>query len=101
MKKYGVLFLLLSTHLLAQSYIEFNNYWHSNKIVLYKGQSLKEVLITEGFDLSERDWVKITFLMNGLRSLSDIKYPKELYLPPKMTFEEYLKTKKKQKKLYY
>jgi len=90
MKKYGLFLLFLSTNLFAPSYIDFDKYWHSNKVALKRGQSLEKILTSKGFDLTERDWVKITLLMNGLRSSGEIKTSKAIYLPPKITFEEYL-----------
>jgi hypothetical protein len=95
MKKYGLFLLFLSTNLFAQSYMSFDSYWHSNKVVLRSGQSLESLLKSKDFDLTERDWVKVTFLMNGIRSLSEIKPFKTIYLPPRVTFEEYLRENKK------
>jgi hypothetical protein len=100
MKKYGVFLLFLSTNLFAQNYIDFDSYWHSKRVVLTKNHPLKKVLISKGFDLKKKNWIKITLLMNGLRSknLKEAQKPLAIYLPPRITFEEYLRKHKRYKR---
>src|SRR5690606_26160883 len=56
------------------------------------------ILKKNDYNLNEHtvDWIKITRNMNGIR---DDNLPPAIYLPPKISFEEYLRKHKQQRSL--
>lgn len=97
MMKIVLIILFSISPLYAQTYLEFNEYWHSVEVQVQSSESIESVLTKHGYDLDEMDWVKITKNMNGIRNK---KLPRKIYLPPKISFEEFLeKHQKSQPKL--
>lgn len=98
MNKLILFLLLISTNSFAQSYMDFDKYLHSQKIELKANQDLDKVLKYKGYDLKQRNWKKITLHMNGIsqNDLLSRKASLDIYLPPKISFQDYLKTHRRQ-----
>lgn len=98
--KIFILSILFSTSAFAQSYIEFDKYIHSKKINLRPSESIQEVLSQNGYDIqSSNKWINYTLWMNGLNKAESKQRVKqrELYLPPTISFQDYLNQKKSRK----